>query len=227
MANAKRLCSYCDRYFPRGEMIISPKNQAFCCVDHQIKYALEAGAKLRHSQVQKKRKQSKAAVRQLRANDRKNQIYRTQQKFNELVRLLDKDKPCICCGRATVGKSVDCGHFLSRGSHPELRFNFLNAYVQLSSCNRGITKHTSGAKAASTRKGMETNIAARMGSEALKWLLGPHEVVKWTIDELKEMRSIFSAEIRHIEKHGEPSRNWRSLDYDLRDLIKEQGRRAA
>lgn len=180
------------------------------CVNGGWFHDLTAAAKYgRDGAKKKQRQEDRKAKRELLENDYRHQIKETQKAFNELVRLLDSGKPCICCGRPTDGKPVDCGHFLSRGSHPELRFCFHNAYGQLTSCNRGGEKYKG--RQHTTRQGFEQGITDRYGSEVLEWLTGPHALVKWTIDELKQMRAMYRAEIRYIEKFGKPSRDWRQF----------------
>lgn len=51
-----------------------------------------------------------------------------QKEVNKIVRLIDKDVPCISSGR-TTGQTHG-GHFFSRGSTPSLRFNLHNIYAQ-------------------------------------------------------------------------------------------------
>lgn len=56
--------------------------------------------------------------------------------INELVRLIDKDLPCISC----IGyKMPQAGHFHSVGSKPYLRFNLNNIHVQDHRCNIELT----------------------------------------------------------------------------------------
>lgn len=56
--------------------------------------------------------------------------------INELVRLIDKDLPCISC---TGYKMRQAGHFHSVGSRPYLRFNLNNIHVQDHRCNIELT----------------------------------------------------------------------------------------
>lgn len=218
MANRKRLCSYCDRYFPRGEMIITPKNQAFCCEDHQIKYAREAGARLRNYQAKEQRKQVKA-------NDRTSQFALTKKEAQSLANLIDQFKPCICCDEPRGNAQFCGGHFRTAGGNPEIALDLRNIHGQRNYyCNQYKSGNIAGDKHS---KGYKQGLIDRYGQDYLDWLESYHPPTKFTCEELIKLRAVYAAEKRYIKKHGQPSRNWRSLDYELRDLIKEQERRAA
>ena len=53
--------------------------------------------------------------------------------FSEYIRLRDKDKPCVTCGKYSSDK--DCGHFLSR-RFESTRFDEKNCHGQCQKCNR-------------------------------------------------------------------------------------------
>ena len=57
-----------------------------------------------------------------------------QALVNKIVRELDKDKPCISCGKVKV-KQWDAGHFYPISTHGYLRFDLFNIYKQCSHCN--------------------------------------------------------------------------------------------
>lgn len=212
----KRRCRNkpCSRYFrPKPG---SPSWEVWCSDPCREEIAIAVLQKQRESRersarkaAERERKEARKQKKRFKDNDYRHQVRLTQQSFNELVRLLDQGQPCICCDRPTVGKSVDCGHFLSRGSHPELRFCFLNAWLQLTSCNRGSERY--GAHKSTTRQGFERGITERAGADALEWLKGPHELVKHTCDEMRQMRAMYRAESRYIKQYGRPSRNWRAF----------------
>lgn len=58
-----------------------------------------------------------------------------QKVFNEFIRLRDKNKNCISCGKPLIGK-YDAGHFFSVGAYPNLRFNEDNVHGQCVECNQ-------------------------------------------------------------------------------------------
>jgi len=56
-----------------------------------------------------------------------------QSKINEIVRLIDKDQPCLAKG--IHAKQMHAGHVFSRGSNPMLRFNLHNIHRQSAQSN--------------------------------------------------------------------------------------------
>jgi hypothetical protein len=156
--------------------------------------------------AEKVRAQQKAkALRQERARDKAKregmktypQLVREAQKsFNEWVRLRDVDLPCICCGRwpkanAGIGGDWDAGHYLSRGSHPHLKFDVRNVFKQLKGCNR-----PGGTTAAAFRIG----VIARIGLEAVEALEADNEIRKLTHDDLRTIKQKYAALSRELKK---------------------------
>lgn len=113
-----------------------------------------------------------------------------QQEFNAWVRARDEGLPCISCGRHHQGQ-WHAGHYLSVGARPELRFVELNVHRQCAPCNT----HLSG-NAILYRKGL----IERIGSGGVEWLEGPHELPKWTHDELRAIRDTYRAKLRGINQ---------------------------
>lgn len=158
------------------------------------------------AQKKKERRQKRAYT----ADKLSHQIDLTQAQFNGLIVLLDKDEPCGSCGRYKCGSGWDCGHVKSRGSHPELRFDFLNAWKQGSACNRANVRMNS--RSVTVSKQYEERLAKTKGQWVVDYLNGPHEAKHYTREGLKVLRAEFAAERRYIGKHGEPSRDWRELN---------------
>jgi hypothetical protein len=96
---------------------------------------------------------------------------------NHLVIVRDRYKPCISCGRFHQGDN-HAGHFLSVGSHPEIRYDLRNIHKQCKPCN--VDKHGNYHE---YRKALP----ARVGQDVLDWLDGPHEIPHRTIDDLKKI----------------------------------------
>lgn len=118
-----------------------------------------------------------------------------QAAFNGFIRERDRDKPCISCGVVNVdhtrGGGWDCGHYLSTGANPELRFNELNAAKQCKRCN----SHLSG-NVANFRIGLRQ----RIGDDALEWLEGPHDPARYTVDDLKEIKAYYRKRTRELQR---------------------------
>jgi hypothetical protein len=118
-------------------------------------------------------------------------LKKLQVTFNRYIRLRDKDKGCICCGKPLKGK-FDAGHFYSVGAHPELRFNEDNVHGQTVHCNRD--KHGNLLEYAE-------RLPRRIGEKrynALKEAKG--STFKPSIPEIKEMIELYKTKIKEIEQ---------------------------
>lgn len=58
-----------------------------------------------------------------------------QYYFNKYIRMRDKDKPCISCGRGLNKHNTHASHFYSVGAYPNLRFNEDNVHASCDHCN--------------------------------------------------------------------------------------------
>lgn len=61
----------------------------------------------------------------------------TQKIVNKYIRLRDKDKPCVSCGRE-LGEKFDAGHFYNANNHWALRFDERNIHGQCVHCNQWL-----------------------------------------------------------------------------------------
>ena len=129
-----------------------------------------------------------------------------QKAFNAFIRARDKDLDCISCQRNNdevagtdswiVGGSWDCGHFLTRGAFPELRFEELNANKQCKPCNGGSDKYAK--KTQLVKDGYRVNLVNKIGLERVEWLEGPHEPKKYTCAELKEIELLYKQKLKDL-----------------------------
>jgi len=118
-----------------------------------------------------------------------------QAVVNRYVRLRDQGQPCISCGRNT-GAKMNAGHFLSVGSHPELRFEcgldggISNIWLQCEKCNSWL----SGNQALYRKE-----LVKRYGEKSVVELERQRPQPQWTIDDIKQIKARFKALIREIE----------------------------
>jgi len=114
-----------------------------------------------------------------------------QAAFNKFIRIRDHDRGCICCNNRKYDGQFHAGHYLSVGSHPELRISLINCHKQKSSCNN----HKSG-----NQINYRRYLVGVIGLESVEWLEGPHDPKKYTIDDLKEIKQGFNQWARELEK---------------------------
>jgi len=118
----------------------------------------------------------KAEVREFK-RDRPYYLKRVQTEFNKYIRSRDKGQPCISCQRYHDGQH-HAGHYRSVGAHPELRFVEDNCNLQCSACNNHLSGNLSPYR---------VNLIAKIGLARVEWLEGPHDPMKYTIEDLQSL----------------------------------------
>lgn len=120
-----------------------------------------------------------------------------QDAFNRYIRLRDQNRPCICCGEPLgdprYGGAYDAGHFLSRGSHPNLAFDERNVNAQRKGCNR-----PGGTTSAKFRAGM----VARYGLAAVEALEADQTLRQYRHEDYREIKATYRAKARELEKQS-------------------------
>ncbi len=146
----------------------------------------KAAAKVERAET-RRRKQELKPLRELLAD--------AQVAFNAYIRARDAGKPCICCGKPfepnKPGGSMDAGHYLSRGSAPQHRFNENNVFGQRKNCNR---------PGGTTRAAFRAGVIDRIGLEAVEALENDNAVRKWTREELIGIRDHYRAELKKLKE---------------------------
>lgn len=122
-----------------------------------------------------------------------------QAAFNRYIRLRDRQagRACICCGErldwnsTMPGGAVDAGHFMSRGSSPELAFDERNVSAQRKGCNR---------PGGTTREKFRAGMVARWGAAVVADLEGPHPALHLKHDDYRQIRDRYKLKARALEK---------------------------
>ena len=85
------------------------------------------------------KKEIKKRIKEIKKNllTHKDYLKILQMIFNKYIRLRDKDKPCISCGKEI--KNGHASHYYSVGNYPNLRFNEHNVHLSCVECN--VFKH--------------------------------------------------------------------------------------
>lgn len=185
MANSKRKCRYCKEYRKVSDMLVI-NGAAYCDHDHAVKYAIQSAPKAR-KKAEKKDRQRKRQDTQRRREALKTKPELTkecQKAFNAYIRERDKAKPCISCGKPPNSNTNewDCSHYRSVGACPQLRFDPLNAHKSCKYCNQYLSGNIVEYR---------PRLIDKIGVEQAEWIEGPHELKKYSIEDLKELTSKF------------------------------------
>lgn len=111
----------------------------------------------------------------------------TQAAVNAYVRKRDGNT-CISCGRKHKGQ-MHAGHYLSVGARPELRFELENINAQCSACNNYLSGNITLYR---------INLIKKIGLERVEWLESYHPPKLYTIEDLQEIRRVFTAKLKEL-----------------------------
>ena len=175
-------CRVCKSIFTPARPL-----QSVCSHECAITQATIARSKAERIEAQESRKTILLQKEKLKTKGE--HAREAQAAFNAFIRERDKAEPCISCGRFHSGQ-YHAGHYRSVGSHPELRFEELNVHKQCSVCNN----HKSGNVIE-----YRINLVAKIGQKALDWLEGHHEPKKYTVEELKAIKSTYKAKLKELK----------------------------
>ncbi|EMV1606754.1 recombination protein NinG [Enterobacter hormaechei] len=131
-------------------------------------------------------------------------LKKAQTAFNAFIRERDVGKACPSCGEyhppMIFGGQWDCGHFMSVGARPELRFEEKNAYRQCKACNGGAGRFTAKNKTVHAR--YRETLINWYGLELVEWLEGPHEAKNYSKEDLEEIAAKYRRKTRELKNRS-------------------------
>jgi hypothetical protein len=147
-------------------------NQKYCLINDECIIAHVESAKKVQRTIKKKENQ----VKKLELKPKSYWLAILQKEINQIVRLIDKDCPCISSNRP-YRPDDQAGHFYSVGSTPALRFNLLNLWSQSIKDNM----HNSGNLLNYREQLVKFDIIDLIETERLKY-----PTLKLSIEKIKE-----------------------------------------
>jgi hypothetical protein len=179
----------------RASFVPKVSFQSWCSPDCAVVIARDKQEKKRKSLASIERREIK--VRKEKLKSRADHLREAQAAVNEYVRLRDAHLPCISCDSMPndndlmTGSRWDAGHYRSVGACPELRFEPLNIHRQCVKCNRNLSGNAVEYR---------IRLVQRIGADKVAWLEGPHEPRKYTVEEIKTIKSEYRAKTRELKK---------------------------
>lgn len=114
-----------------------------------------------------------------------------QTALNKWIReVRDAGKPCISCGHTDHGQKFDAGHYITRGSRPNLALEELNLARQCHWCN----VHLSGNQILFRR-----GLVDRIGLAAVEALEADTTPRKYTVEQLQAIKADYMARIKQAK----------------------------
>lgn len=139
-----------------------------------------------------KAKQTLDRVQRSESKKRTSPLVKAQDAFNLYIRVRDRNKECISCGKPLI--NFDAGHYKGVGARPNLRYNTLNVHGQCRGCNHNVkTAHI-------TTRQYRTRLIDRLGIEIVERLDLDHSTNHYTKDDLERIARIFRKKAKLYEK---------------------------
>lgn len=151
-------------------------------------------------QDREKKERKTVKARKVEIRSRREWMKIAQSAFNAYIRKRDESCGCISCGRVNINHSVggswDCGHYLTVGAYPELRFDESNANKQCKVCNGGSGRFTR--KGHTVAAEYRERLVAKIGLKEVERLEGSHEPKKYSISDLQEIIKTYKAKLKEL-----------------------------
>ena len=145
---------------------------------------------IKQKEVHRRIKETAQMKKAFLLKDRSYQLKLAQTAFNAFIRERDKDLPCISCQRHHDGQ-YHAGDFRSVGGNSSsLRFEEKNCFKQCSACNLHLSGNI-----------LEYRIQLKRlhGASLVKWLEGPHKPMKYTLDEIIEIKDTYRRKLKDLK----------------------------
>lgn len=114
-----------------------------------------------------------------------------QQVFNKFIRLRDAGQNCISCNKKPLKENA--GHFYNANNHWNVRFNEFNVHLQCEYCNTHLHGNLIEYR---------TNLINKIGnSEFLILEAESKKTRKFSINELKDLITVYKAKIKNLENN--------------------------
>jgi hypothetical protein len=114
-----------------------------------------------------------------------------QQVFNKYIRLRDQGQNCISCNKPALKENA--GHFYNANNHWNVRFNEDNVHLQCEYCNTYLHGNLIQYR---------ESLINKIGSNNYDILTAESDKTrKFSIDELKEIISVYKAKVKILENN--------------------------
>jgi hypothetical protein len=187
-----------------------PWNSTQVCCDYQcaIDYVKEKQEKNLKRDIDKAKQAERREIkrRKEKLKSKSDWTKEAQAAANAYTREVDKGEACISCGlfehELNIKSNVVmvCGHYLSVGAHPELRFHDFNRNLQCTRCNGGAGKYGNfNNKEKTVTQNYRVNLIKKIGLENVEWLEGPQQAQNLTIDDIKDIKQYYREQLKILK----------------------------
>lgn len=182
---ATRKCKVCGNPYEK-------KNMAH--VACSFKCAIEHIKRQREKQVKQAKREERVKQREFgqALKTRSDWVKEAQAEVNRYIRLRDKGKPCISCGRPWK-ENFQAGHYVPAGRSSLLRFSEDNIHGQCPQCNMYESGNLIPYRQA---------LVSKIGLERVEALETNRDKKHWSVEELKNIKALYKAKVKELDNVG-------------------------
>lgn len=138
-------------------------------------------------------------------SERSYYLEQAQISVNRYVRLRDRGKPCISCDKPYSHlEERHASHYKSVGSNSALRFNLWNIHASCVDCNIYLSGNI---------ENYTPRLMEKIGKRKVDWLLAQNHPVKYNIDYLKRLKSVFdkkaTEKLKNLRRENEINKRYK------------------
>lgn len=152
--------------------------------------AIEHTKRQREKQVKQAKREERVKQREFRQalKTRSDWVKEAQAEVNRYIRLRDKGKPCISCGRPWK-ENFQASHYVPAGRSSKLRFDEDNIHGGCVKCNM----YESG-----NLRGYRIGLVQKIGEARVLEMEADYEVKRWDVEDLKEIKYLYKNKAKEL-----------------------------
>ncbi|MBW2106613.1 MAG: recombination protein NinG [Deltaproteobacteria bacterium] len=140
---------------------------------------------IRKKQEKMYRKETRERKKKLKSKS--DWLKEAQTVCNKYIRMRDKGKPCISCGKEDNGQHQrHASHFKSMGNCSPLRFHEMNIHASCMRCNSYLSGNLLKYK---------NSLIKKHGKEIVGWMEAQTQTYSWDIEDIKEVKKYYKQKI--------------------------------
>ena len=171
--------------FSKSETLWHKKG--FSSIDAMVEYGKSAAKTARERQHKQETKTRKNKIK-----TKTEWLTEAQAAVNAYVRIRDRGKPCVSCGKPDNGTHQrHASHYRSVGACSSLRFNLKNVYASCQQCNTSKSGNLLEYR---------IRLKARYGESLVEWLESQNEPKRYETDYLIRLRDVFRKRVNQLKK---------------------------
>ena len=182
-----RRCYLCKKKVAEADAVTG-QLKAFCCMDHLLKWSKsEMGKEAVKKAYKRETKEMKEKLK-----SRSDWLREAQTAFNAYVRIRDKGKQCVSCGKPDDGSHQRHASHYRPSVNRAVTFNTYNVNASCAQCNTMKSGNLIPYR---------SHLVEMIGEKKVLWLESQNQPHSQDIEYLKRLKKIFATKKRIYERY--------------------------